>query len=120
MAVNFKERLSLLRMKDMEPLSVDELKIIKVVEDYIDGEIIKKLTTDNKNIWIDKCYVEFNYNPISKKAFVPSMTNTRKHFLTKTLLDRYLDADWEISWHIDDGLEGNMSGGDYLILKGKI
>jgi hypothetical protein len=48
------------------------------------------------------------------------MTNARKEFLKNELLKRYEDANWLIKWHIDDGLDGNMSGGDYLILKGKL
>jgi hypothetical protein len=46
------------------------------------------------------------------------MTNTRKSVLTAELLSRYEKANWSISWQIDDGMDGNMSGGDYLILKG--
>ena len=49
------------------------------------------------------------------------MTETRKKILRTELIIRYEKANWEIDWHIDDGLDGpNMSGGDYLILKGKI
>ena len=41
-------------------------------------------------------------------------------FLKTELLSRYEKANWVIDWHIDDGLDGpNMSGGDYLVLKGK-
>ena len=57
------------------------------------------------------------YNPKTKKYF-PAMTNARKEFLKKELFTRYENANWVISWHIDDRLDGNMSGGDYLILKG--
>ena len=82
--------------------------------------IEKKLSTDSREIWIDMAYVRFNYNPSTKKPF-PNMTNNRKVFLKKELLSRYEKANWSIDWHIDDGLDGpNMSGGDYLILKGKI
>ena len=90
---------------------------VKQVEEYIDSEIDKNLSTDKREVWINKSYVEFNYNPKTKKYF-PAMTNARKEFLKKELLSRYENANWVISWHIDDRLDGNMSGGDYLILKG--
>jgi hypothetical protein len=120
MAVDFKEKFATLKEKDVEPLSQEELGFVKLVENYIDSEIEKKLSTDNKEIWIDIAYVSFNYNPLNKKPF-PNMTNNRKTFFKEELLSRYEKANWEIKWHIDDGLDGpNMSGGDYLILKGKL
>jgi hypothetical protein len=94
--------------------------ICKEEKPSIDSEIEKKLSTDNREIWIDITYIRFNYNPSTKKPF-QNMTNNRKTFLKEELLSRYEKANWEIKWHIDDGLDGpNMSGGDYLILKGKI
>ena len=118
MAIDFKEKYSELKLKDRADLSTDELGYIKVIEDYIDGEIEKKLSTDRLEVWIDKIYISFNYNPVTKKPF-PSMTNARKSVLTNQLLGRYEIANWEIGWHEDDGLDGpNMSGSDYLILKG--
>lgn len=117
MAIDFKERFATLQSKDVEPLTQEEMGYVKQVEEYIDSEIEKKLSTDNREVWINKAYVEFYHNPKTKKFF-PSMTNARKAFLKKELLSRYEDANWSIQWHIDDGLGGNMSGGDYLILKG--
>jgi hypothetical protein len=120
MAIDFKERYTKLIQKDEEPLTEVELGYVKTIEDHIDSEIEKKLSTDSREIWIDMAYVRFNYNPSTKKPF-PNMTNNRKVFLKKELLSRYEKANWSIDWHIDDGLDGpNMSGGDYLILKGKI
>jgi hypothetical protein len=119
MAIDFKQKFADLLAKDVEPLTQEELGYIKLVEDYIDSEIEKKLSTDNKEIWIHKTYVSFNYNPLNKKPF-SNMTNNRKVFLKEELLSRYEKANWKIDWHIDDGLDGpNMSGGDYLILRGK-
>jgi hypothetical protein len=119
MAIDFKERFANLQSKDVEPLTQDELNYVKQVEEYIDSEIEKKLSTDNREVWIDKVYIQFYLNPKTKKNF-PSMTNARKKFLQEELLSRYEKANWEIKWHIDDGLDGNMSGCDYLILRGKI
>ena len=121
MAIDFKQRFNALKLKDVEPLTSLELGYVKIIEDYIDSEIEKKLSTDSREIWIDTAYIRFNYNPLTKKTFPQPMTNARKKFLQEELLSRYEKANWEINWHIDDGLDGpNMSGSDYLILKGKI
>lgn len=118
MAIDFKNKIEELKNKDVEPLTQEELGYIKDVEDYIDSQIEAKLSTDKKEVWIDKAFVVFNYNPITKEVF-PYMTNSRKAFLKTELLRRYEKANWKIDWHFDDGLDGpNMSGGDYLILKG--
>lgn len=120
MAINFKEKLASLQAKDSAPLTEEELGYVKNVEDYIDSEIERKLSTDRTEVYIDIAYVKFYYNPSTKKPF-PGMTESRKKVLQEKLLSRYEDANWEINWHIDDGLDGpNMSGGDYLILKGKV
>lgn len=117
MAIDFQKKITELKLKDKAELTSDERGFIKIIEDYIDGEIEKKLSTDNIEIWIDKNFVLFNYNPVTRKQF-PSMTNARKALLREELLSRYEKANWRISWHEDDGLDGNLSGGDYLILKG--
>ena len=117
MAIDFKQKITELKLKDKAKLTPDELGYIKTIEDYIDSQIEKNLSTDNQEIWIDKTYIKFFYNPATKKQF-PSMTNARKSVLTAELLSRYEKANWSISWQLDDGMDGNMSGGDYLILKG--
>ena len=117
MAIDFQEKITELKLKDKAEITQDELGYIKSIEDLIDAKIEKELSTDNNEIWIDKNYVKFNYNPITKNQF-PNMTNTRKLVLTNELLSRYEKANWLLSWQIDDGMDGNMSGGDYLILKG--
>ena len=117
MAIDFKEKITELKLKDKAELNSDERGYVKVIEDYIDNKIEKDLSTDSEEVWIDKAYVHFNYNPVAKKPF-PSMTKARKLVLTNELLSRYEKANWRISWQIDDGMDGNMSGGDYLILKG--
>lgn len=118
MAIDFKEKFVTLVTKDTEPLTHEELGYIKQIEDYIDSQIEVKLSTDNIEVWIDKAYVQFYYNPLTKKNF-PTMTSARKKFLREELLTRYENANWKIGWHIDDRLDGNMSGRDYLILRGK-
>ena len=120
MAIDFKEKIASLRAKDLAPLTEEELGYIKNIEDCIDFEIEKHLSTDIMKVSIDTAYVKFYHNFFTKQPF-PKMTETRKKLLLKELLSRYEKANWEIEWHIDDGLDGpNMSGSDYLILKGKL
>jgi hypothetical protein len=119
MAIDFKVKYASLKEKDLSPLTHIELQYIKDVEDYIDSLIEERITTDTIEIWVDICYVNFSFNPINKKPY-SYITSTRKKFLQEALLSLYEKANWKVSWHIDDGLDGpNMSGGDYLILKGK-
>ena len=77
MAIDFKEKYSELKLKDKADLNPDELGYVKIIEDLIDSEIEKKLSTDRLEVWIDKNYVLFYYNPVTKKPF-PSMTHARK------------------------------------------
>jgi hypothetical protein len=119
MAIDFKARYLTAQVSDREPLTSEEEIYIKEVEDFIDDKIMKEITTDNTEVWIDKAYVSFVYNNVNKKRQYKPMTNTRRNLLQETLLNKYKKKNWEIKWHIDDGLDGpNMSGGDYLILKG--
>lgn len=117
MAVDFKQKIAELHVKDKAVLTSEEVNYIKIIEDYIDSEINKKLSTDRQEVWIDINYIKFNYNPLTKKMF-GEMTNARKKFLQDELLARYERANWKVDYQIDDGRDGNMSGGDYLILKG--
>ena len=117
MAIDFKEKISELRSKDEANLTQEELGYIKTIEDYIDSKIESDLSTDKLEVWIDKACVLFHYNPTTKKHF-PAMTSARKNFLMEELLSRYEKASWKITWYDDDGRDGNMSGSDYLILKG--
>jgi hypothetical protein len=118
MAIDFKVKISELRLKDKSKLTEEEEGFIKIIEDYIDTQINSKLSTDKLEVWIEKNYVSFIYNPLTKKNF-PEMTMARRAFLREELLSRYEKANWKINWYQDDGLDGpNMSGGDYLILKG--
>ena len=107
MAIDFKEKFATLVVKDIEPLTQEELGYIKQVEDYIDSQIEVKLSTNNIEVWIDKRYVEFYHNPLTKKNFT-TMSSARKRVLKVELLKRYENANWKLDWY-----------GDYLILRGK-
>jgi hypothetical protein len=117
MAIDFKQKITELKLKDKAELTPDELGYIKSIEDFIDAKIEKELSTDNCEIWVPNSYIKFNYNPVTKKTY-GNMTNARKSVLTRELLSRYEKANWGVTWHEDDGMDDNMSGGDYLILKG--
>lgn len=119
MAIDFKKKFAELQNKDVAPLTSIEEGYIDLVECFVDSKIDEQLSTDKKEVWIDTCYIEFRDTP--KGDPFPYMTNKRRDFLKQELLRRYEKANWEIDWHFDDGLDGpNMSGGDYLILKGKL
>ncbi len=119
MAIDFKTQFVLSKALDRKPLTSEEETYIKEVEDFIDEQIIKEINSDKTEIWIDKAYVSFWNNNVNKKRQYKPMTNARRNLLQETLLNKYKEKNWEIKWHFDDGLDGpNMSGGDYLILKG--
>jgi hypothetical protein len=118
MAIDFRERYLRAQILDTKPLTSEEEIYIKEVEDFIDDKIIKEINSDKTEVWIDKAYLTFVNNNVNKKRPYKPMTNARRKLLQETLLNKYKEKNWEIKWHIDDGLDGNMSGGDYLILKG--
>lgn len=116
MAVKFKE----LRKKlESTPLTEDELILIKNVEDYIDEIIVEKYDQSlYHEVSIDMAYTRFSYSP-KTQSIIQGLGQSRIPKMVAELERRYKVAGWEIKYHIDDGLEGNMSGGDYMILKGK-
>lgn len=117
MAINFKD---LKHKLDSTPISEVELNLIKDVEDYIDEKIIENYDKSlYREVSIDMCYTRFSYSPKTKKSIV-GLGQSRIPKLVAELERRYKTAGWEIRYHIDDGLEGNMSGSDYMILKGKV
>jgi len=113
MALKHKDLLTKLKS---EPLSTNELKIIKEVEDYIDKEIKKQFY--GKSVNIDLSVAKFKYNPNTRPQIV--LAEPRRVLMSKELDKRYKAAGWKIKFHIDDMLDGpNMSGGDYWVLSGK-
>jgi hypothetical protein len=119
MAIDFKKTFETLKTKDNQPLTDVENGYVRMVENYMDSTIEKKLSTDSLEVWFDFHVVKFIINPVTNKPF-ESMTEARRQFLKRELLSRYENANWLIKTQLDDGLDGNMSGGDYLILKGKL
>lgn len=117
MAINYNNFIKNKKAEDMAPLTEEELGFVTEVEEFIDDEIKKKINTDNKEVWIFLGYAKFQTR-LGKKTY-PPMTNARKELLMNTLISRYETAGWGHRYHIDDGYDGNMSGSDYLILKGK-
>jgi len=117
MAINFKD---LKHQLDTTPISEVELKLIKDVEDYIDAQILEKYDKSiYREVSIDMAYTRFSYSP-KTKSMIQGLGQSRIPKLVAELERRYKVAGWEIKYHIDDGSEGNMSGGDYMILKGKV
>jgi hypothetical protein len=118
MAVKYKDMVirqkEILRKLKEEDFNEEELSVLKDVEDYIDKTITD--TYNGGEIWIDLSIAKFFYHPIKKKSI--TLNNIRREKMYKELLARYYKAGWKTVLHLDDGSEGNMSGGDYLIIKG--
>jgi hypothetical protein len=112
MAIKYSE----LNKIDKRPLSEEELAMVSVIEKHIDDEILRQFKTKNE-VWIDLCTANFEYNPINQERRT-NMKSIRKKMMADELKRRYEEAEWTISYHVDDGTEGNLSGGDYMILKG--
>lgn len=121
MAIKFKEQLEKKKKEDIAPLTDEELGYITEVEEYIDKEIEKKINSDNNSVMIFLYYATFitRISDSTPREIYPPMTSARRKLLQDTLLDRYKKAGWTHKVEIDDGLDGNMSGADYLILSGK-
>ena len=118
MAVKYKDmairQKEILRKLKEEDFNEEELSLLKDIEYYID-----KIITDTYNggeIWIDLSIAKFFYHQIKKKSI--TLNNIRREKMYKELIARYYKAGWKTVLHLDDGSEGNMSGSDYLIIKG--
>jgi len=102
---------------DKKPLTEEELSIVSTVEQHIDSEILNQFKTRNE-VWIFLGIANFEYDPIAKQ-FRTWLKPIRKRMMADELKDRYEKAEWKISYHIDDGIDGpNRSGADYMILTG--
>jgi len=113
MAIKYSE----LNKIDKRPLTSEELSMVSAVETYIDREILEQFKTKNE-VWIFLGIANFEYDPIAKQVRT-GLKSIRKKMMAEELKDRYLNAEWKISYHIDDGLDGpNRSGSDYMILTG--
>lgn len=109
MAVKFKQ------VKDeleAAPLTAAELKLIDIIEKYIDEKILKEF--DNRPIHINLNYTEFVWNPITNSNF-ENIKDTRKKLMTKELYRRFEAAGWV--WKINS--DYSNSGVDYWVLTGK-
>ena len=114
MALNYKE---LKKQLDATPLSNRELSLIRDVEEYIDAEIMKQFDKSiYREVNIDLVYVRFDYSPTLKKP-ISDLEVSRKPLMQENLINRYKDADWEVTYRLDEGM--SMCGADYMILKGK-
>ena len=112
MALQYSE----LNQRDKRPLDEDELRIIDEVEKYIDSEIINQFKTSN-TVSIFLGTARFSWDPINKcqRTGIKPIRASKMH---DELVRRYRKAKWTVDYRIDDGLEGNLSGADYMILKG--
>jgi hypothetical protein len=95
------------------PLTEDELEVISKVEDIIDNEISEQIGKNEKIIYIELGYPNFNY--IIEGVEIKNTMRLNK--MRDEIDKRYKKAGWKIRVEYDDGLDGpNMSGPDYWIL----
>jgi hypothetical protein len=118
MAVKYKDmairQKEILRKLKEEDFNNEELSLLKDIEDYIDKKITD--TYNGGEIYVDLAIAQFYFHPIRKKSI--TLNNIRRDKMYKELISRYKKAGWQTRIHFDDGTEGNMSGSDYLIIKG--
>lgn len=115
MAIKYKELKTKL---ETEPLTQEELTLIQEAEDYIDSEIKEQFPRSTYGeVHIDLSYPNFTYS--KKRGALMDSNSYRRSLMRKELEKRYKKAGWKIEVRLDDGLELNMSGPDYWVLKGK-
>ena len=113
MALNYK---TLKKKLEETPLSSYELELIKDVENYIDGEILRQFDkSPYGEIAIDCSYTRFKYSPTAKAA-ITSLGVSRIPLMIAELEKRFIAANWVISYDLEDGM--SMCGSDRMILKG--
>tara|TARA_R110000772_G_scaffold74129_2_gene161593 strand:+ start:2424 stop:2801 length:378 start_codon:yes stop_codon:yes gene_type:complete len=116
MAIRQEERINTLKTA---PFTDEELAIIKEVEDYIDGIILK--IYEGWPIKIFLHYANFTTKvDLDSSPRTHNLNHIRRLKMYKELKNRYNEAGWNCREDLDDGLDGpNMSGNDYLVLTGK-
>jgi hypothetical protein len=115
MAIKYKEFKKNLQT---EPLTEEELTIIKETEDYIDSEILDQFPKSSYGeVLIDLAYPTFTYS--KQRGALMDTNSYRRSMMRSELEKRYKAAGWKIQVKLDDGMELNFSGPDYWILKGK-
>ena len=107
MAIKYKD---IVEKLESYPLTEDELRLIEQTEEYIDNEILTKFGVRYYEIGIDRCIVNFEFSPKTKKPI--DIKQPRKNLLSKELRERYVKAGWKLEYpdDIDDS---------YVRFKGK-
>lgn len=107
MAIKYKEIIYKLENDD---LSLNELKYIDVIEEYMDKEILKQF--ENGVIKIFLGYASLKQNPNGNSPF--NLNEIRRNIMFTELKDKYTRAGWTVTTEHNDGLNAS----DYLVLTG--
>ena len=95
-----------------DPLSNDELDLVKDAENYIDSVIMNDFgSTPYREIHIDECVINFDYSMKTKKS-IGGIKYPRKELMKKELIRRFSDVGWSIKFN--DDIDNN-----YVTFKGK-
>ena len=100
MAIKYQE---ILKKLQTDPLSNNELVLLRQAEEHIDSEITKNFGKRYYEVAIDECIVKFDYSMKLKKHI--DIKQPRKELLQEKLIKIYENAGWELKFsdNIDDG-----------------
>jgi hypothetical protein len=98
MAISYKD---LVKKLETDPLSREELDLIKEAEEFIDSEILKKFGDNHfRDVYIDLPIIHFEYSMKAKKH-ISGIKYPRKGLMAKELLKRYSDMGWAFEYSDD-------------------
>lgn len=117
MAIKVEDAKKNLKVKERAPLTEEELKYVKLVEKFIDDEIVKQFEKSEEVrifLYYANCYTHIVTG--QKTDFA----TYRQEKMADEIENRFKAAGWKITYDLDDGLDGpNMSGADYMVLSPK-
>jgi hypothetical protein len=115
MAIKYKDIKSKL---ETDPLTNEELVLIRQAEEHIDSEIVKQFGEKYSygQVKIHLGTAQFEWSPVTK-TLLTNLKEPRRRVMFLELEKRYKEAGWDTKVDLDD--EGSMNSADYWTLKGK-
>jgi hypothetical protein len=115
MAIKYKD---IKHKLETDPLSEEELALIRHVEEHVDKEIVKQFGCTNTygEVKIDLCIAKFEYSPVSQTT-ISGLKDPRRRLMFNELEKRFRGAGWQTKVDIDT--QGGMNTEDYCVKDGK-